>query len=81
MSETATEKSTRDLIDRYRGFPSRPESMQFRALVDLMVAYMIDHKVAPDEVRDAAFLASIRFMEIHPVDVIYRRDDLGGRHE
>jgi hypothetical protein len=71
------EKSTRDLIDRYQGYPSYGvESAKFRAIVDLMVAQMIEHKIAPDEIRDAAFLASIKFLEMHPSDLIYRRDDL-----
>ena len=72
------EKSTKDLVDRYMGYSSEPKSAQFRALVDMMVAHMIQDHIAPDEVRDAAFVASIRFLQMHPTDVIYRRDDLDG---
>ncbi len=72
---TAIEKSTRELIDRYQGYPSYGvEYARFRALVDLMVSQMIEHKIAQDEIRDAAFVASIKFLEMHPVDVIYRHD-------
>jgi hypothetical protein len=42
-----------------------------------MVSQMIEYKIPPDELRDAAFVASIKFLEMHPTDVIYRRDDLG----
>jgi hypothetical protein len=70
------EKSTKDLIDRYMGYSTDPQSTRFRAVVDMMVAYMIQDKIAPDELRDAAFVASIMFLQMHPVDVIYRRDDI-----
>jgi hypothetical protein len=73
MSET---KSTRELIDRYMGYSREPKSAIFRHLVDLMVAEMDRSKIAPDELRDAAFVASIKFLQMHPMDVIYRRDDL-----
>ena len=72
-----TERSTNDLIDRYMGYSRDPKSAQFRAVVDLLVAYMIQNKIAPDEIRDAAFLASIKFLQMRPMDVIYRRDDIG----
>jgi hypothetical protein len=72
-----TERSTNDLIDRYMGYSGDPKSAQFRAVVDLLVAHMTQNKIAPDEIRDAAFLASIKFLQMHPTDVIYRRDDLG----
>jgi len=75
MEET---KSTRELIDRYMGYNSGPKSAVFRTLVEMMVAQMIQHKIAPDEIRDAAFVASIKFLQMHPMDVIYRRDDLPG---
>jgi len=71
-----TERSTRALIDRYQGYRSDPMSAQFQQLVDLMVCWMIDHKIPPDELRDAAYLASIKFVRMHPIDVVYRRDDL-----
>ena len=71
-----TERSTADLIDRYRGYRSDPQSAQFNQLVDLLVSWMITHKIPPDEMRDAAFLASIKFVQMHPMDIIYRRDDL-----
>lgn len=73
-----TEKSTRELIDRYMGFTHQePHSARFRMLVDMMVAQMIDHKIPPDELRDAAFVASIKFLQMHPMDpVVYRRDDV-----
>ena len=71
-----TEKSTKELIDRYMGYSNEPHSARFRALVDMMVAHMIQDKIAPDEVRDAAFIASIKFLQMHPTDLIYRRDDL-----
>ena len=68
-----TEKSTRELVDRYVGHWDDPRSTQFRLLVDMMVA-----QIAPDEIRDAAFVASIKFLQMHPTDLIYRRDDLPG---
>jgi len=70
-----SEKSTRDLMDRYHGF-SQPHDAKFRQLVELMVHEMMRSKIAPDELRDAAFVASIKFLQMNPVDVIYRRDDL-----
>lgn len=73
---TTETKSTRDLVDRYMGYSNDPKSAQFRAVVDLLVAHMIQNKIAPDEIRDAAFVASIKFLQMHPTDVIYRRDDL-----
>ena len=73
-----TEKSTRELVDRYVGHWDDPRSTQFRLLVDMMVAQMIQHQIAPDEIRDAAFVASIKFLQMHPTDLIYRRDDLPG---
>ena len=81
MAETAETKSTKDLIDRYMGYSSDPKSAQFRALVDMMVAYMIQDQIAPDEIRDAAFVASIKFLQMHPMDVIYRRDDISPAHD
>ena len=71
-------KSTRDLIDRYHGYNADPKSQVFRHLVDLMVAEMMQNKIAPDEMRDAAFVASIKFLQMRPMDLIYKRDDLPG---
>ena len=71
-----TEVSTRELIDRYQGRGKRFESMKFRTLVDMIYAQMAQNKLAPDEVRDAAYIAGLKFMQEHPVDLIYRRDDL-----
>ena len=69
-------KSTMELIDRYQGYRIDPQSAVFRQLVDMMVAQMIQNKIAPDELRDAAFVASIKFLQMHPIDLIYKRDDL-----
>ena len=71
-----SEKSTRDLIDRYHGYTTDHNSVKFRAIVDLLLAHMETNQIAPDEIRDAAFVASIAFLGRHPTDVIYRRDDL-----
>lgn len=73
---TTETKSTAELIDRYMGC-GRPETAQFRQLVDMMVAHMLQYKLAPDEVRDAAYVASIKFMQMNPVRrIVYERDDL-----
>ena len=74
--KTAAEtKNASELYDRYMGY-SRPQHAQFRQVVDLLVAFMMQNKIAPDEIRDAAFVASVKFAEMMPRDVIYRRDDL-----
>jgi len=77
MSE---QRSTTELIDRYMGYDT-VKSPVFRTLVDMMVSQMIQHKIAPDEIRDAAYIASIKFLQMHPVDLIYRRDDLASSND
>ena len=72
---TTETKNASDLIDRYHGY-SQPQSARFHALVDMLVAHMIHEKIAPDELRDAAFVASIKYLEMHPTNIFYRRDDL-----
>jgi hypothetical protein len=38
---------------------------------------MLDQKIAPDEIRDAAFLASVKYYHITPIKrFVYERDDL-----
>lgn len=69
MSETR--KSTMDLFYRHR------EDPKFHAVVEMLVAIMLNDKIAPDELRDAAFVASIKYMHLRPVrDLVYVRDDL-----
>lgn len=36
---------------------------QFKAMVDQLTAFMIQNKVQPYEVRDAAFIAELRYRE------------------
>ena len=52
------------------------EDPRFHALVEMMVAYMIHDKIAPDELRDAAYIASIKFMQMHPVRNLMYTNDL-----
>lgn len=47
------------LMERYRQDP------QFKAIVDQMYALMIQAQVTPYELRDAAYIASIKFAEMH----------------
>ena len=63
--------STLDLFERnYR-------DARFRYIVEMLTAIMLEQKIAPDEIRDAAFLASIRYMHLMPVlRFVYERDDL-----
>lgn len=69
MSDKAT--STVDLIDRSH------RDAKFHALVEMLLSIMLQQKIAPDEIRDAAFLASIKFMHITPVRrFVYERDDM-----
>lgn len=64
-------KSTMDLIDRNSRDP------RFHSIVNMLVALMMDQKIAPDEIRDAAFLASIKYMHLTPIRrFVYDRDDL-----
>ena len=72
---TTERKNATELFDRYLGRP-RYESGHFHAVVDLLVAYMMENKIAPDEIRDAAFVASVKFAQLKPMDTIYVRDDL-----
>lgn len=60
-----------DLADRHRHDP------KFHNLVEMMVAMMIQDQVAPDEIRDAAFVASVKFMALRPVrNLVYTDDTL-----
>lgn len=68
---TATTLSS--LCDRYRRDP------QFNAIVESLVAHMLHGKIAPDEIRDAAYLASIRFMQLKPVRQMDYVNDLPSR--
>lgn len=71
-------KSATDLFDRYMGYRN-PHDAKFAQIVDLLVAHMMQHKIAPDEIRDAAFVASVKFMQMNPVrQIVYKRDDLNG---
>lgn len=64
-----TTKTLSELVHRTRQDP------RFNVLVDMMVAYMIENKIAPDELRDAAYVASIKFLQTRPAsDLIYRND-------
>lgn len=68
---TDEKKSTLDLIERHHRDP------KFHHVVDMLVALMMDHKLAPDEIRDAAYLASIKFYQLTPIKrFVYERDDL-----
>ena len=68
---TDENKSTLYLIDRHHRDP------KFHSVVDLLLAYMMEHKIAPDEIRDAAYLASIKFYQLAPIKrFVYERDDL-----
>lgn len=59
-----------DLAERHRCDP------RFHAMVEMLVAYMMSNKIAPDEIRDAAYVASIKFMSLNPVrDITYRNDE------
>ena len=63
------ERSFSDVMDRYQRDP------KFKSIVELLVCAMMNHKLAPDEIRDAAYVASIRFMQLHPVRKIIYVDD------
>jgi hypothetical protein len=68
---TDENKSTLDLIDRHHRDP------KFHAVVDMLLSIMMAQKIAPDEIRDAAYLASIKFYQITPIKrFVYERDDL-----
>ncbi len=59
-----------DVQERYE------RDTQFHSLVDLMVQFIIKEKYTPQEMRDAAFMASIQFDRIYrPQRFIYTRDD------
>ncbi len=72
MTEHTTTLS--GLCDRHNRDP------RFNALVEMMVAHMISEKWAPDEVRDAAYVASIRFMQLKPVRRMIYENDLPQRY-
>lgn len=73
---TTETKSATDLFNRYMGY-SDVKDARFRAIVDMLVAYMMSEKIAPDEIRDAAFVASVKYLQFNPVrQIIYERDDL-----
>ena len=62
MTETTqTTKNAYDLFFRFRDDP------KFHHLVETLTGLMMHSKIAPDEMRDAAYVASIRFMQINPV--------------
>lgn len=74
------ERSATDLFSKYSGWGGEPKDAKFRAIVDMLVAYMLQNKIAPDDIRDAAFVASIQYMNLQPVrDLMYVRDDLSGK--
>ena len=58
MSITDT-TTFRDLRDRLMNEP------QFRTIVDQMYAMMVHHKVTPYELRDAAYMACIKFANLN----------------
>ena len=60
------------LCDRHNRDP------KFHALVESMVAHMLHNKITPDEVRDAAYIASIKFMQLKPVRRMVYEDDMTG---
>lgn len=75
---TTERKSATELFDRYMG-RTGPGDARFRYIVDMLVAHMMEAKIAPDEIRDAAFVASIKYMQLTPVrEIVYERDDLPG---
>ncbi len=47
----------------------------FRNLVDLLLAHAMQHKYTPGELRDAAFMAAMRFEELHIRPMRILRDD------
>jgi len=70
MSADTTEATLSGLIDR------RQRDPKFATLVSMLVAYMAQNKLAPDEVRDAAYVASIEFMSLYPARRIVYSNDL-----
>ena len=70
------QKTATELLRRYYGEGRREFSdCRFSALVNMLVAYMMDQKIAPDEMRDAAFVASLKFMQLKPVRQLIYVDD------
>lgn len=65
----SNEKTATDLFYRFR------EDPKFHAIVETLTALMLESKIAPDEIRDAAFVASIRYMQIKPVLSMMYVDD------
>lgn len=62
-------KYASDLFYRHR------EDAKFHAIVEMLVSIMLQQTIAPDEMRDAAFVASIKYMNLRPVrDLIYVDD-------
>lgn len=51
--------SFRDLQDRYYN------DATFHSLVDMMYAHMVSSQIAPYEMRDAAYFASIKFAHLN----------------
>lgn len=71
MDQNTKPTSTMDLIDRNH------RDAKFHAIVEMLVAIMMQQKIAPDEIRDAAFLASIKYMHLTPIrQFVYERDDM-----
>lgn len=70
-----TEKRTfLDLADRHR------EDLKFHNLVEMMVAMMMRDQITPDDMRDAAYVASIKFMGLRPVRELIYFDDSIDQH-
>lgn len=58
------------LRDRYRN------DWHFKAMTDQLLAFMVQQKVQPYEVRDAAFIAEMIYREMHVTPMIMEADEL-----
>ncbi len=67
---TTEHKTLSSLVDRHHHDP------KFHALTEMLVAYMMQNQIAPDELRDAAYVASIKFMQLRPCRELIYTDDL-----
>ncbi len=64
------ETTYHDCRSRYENDPF------FRNLVDLLLAHAIQHKYTPGELRDAAFMAALRFEQISIRPVLFSRKEI-----
>jgi len=61
--------SIEDLKDRYRRYA------QFHAMVDQLYHFIVTNKVQPYEVRDAAFIAELKYREMHITSLVMDADN------